>query len=217
MPIYQYEDLVKIPVKENNEPLISIQENTTGVLCQYEKPEMLRLTGEKMQARKSLVTRLNQAQQSLEKRIPKAKLRVVYAYRAPEIQKQYFNKRKQELLKETPNISEDELVRKSHLLSASPDVAGHPAGAAIDVTITTPSGDLDMGTKIADFFAGEAIQSLFPNITPKQQKNRALLREVLMNEGFAPFDGEWWHFSYGDRDWAAYYKKSNAIYGQIIL
>jgi len=46
-------------------------------------------------------------------------------------------------------------------------------------------------------------------------KNRILLRYLLKKQGFAPYDGEWWHFSYGDREWAFYYKKKNAIYGQV--
>jgi D-alanyl-D-alanine dipeptidase len=37
----------------------------------------------------------------------------------------------------------------------------------------------------------------------------------MTSVGFAPFDGEWWHFSYGDREWAYFYKKKNALYGQI--
>ncbi|QQR69366.1 MAG: hypothetical protein IPI58_01405 [Alphaproteobacteria bacterium] len=37
----------------------------------------------------------------------------------------------------------------------------------------------------------------------------------MTSVGFAPFDGEWWHFSYGDREWAKYYGRSHAIYSQI--
>jgi D-alanyl-D-alanine dipeptidase len=37
----------------------------------------------------------------------------------------------------------------------------------------------------------------------------------MLGVGFAPFDGEWWHFSYGDKEWAAYYNKPNAVYEQI--
>ncbi len=31
---------------------------------------------------------------------------------------------------------------------------------------------------------------------------------------FAPFWGEWWHYSFGDCEWATYYEKPNAIYSQ---
>ena len=37
----------------------------------------------------------------------------------------------------------------------------------------------------------------------------------MVAEGFAPFDGEWWHFSYGDREWAAFYGLSQTLYAHI--
>ena len=37
----------------------------------------------------------------------------------------------------------------------------------------------------------------------------------MMKEACAPYDGEWWHFSYGDKEWAFYYKKEEALYDQI--
>ena len=42
-----------------------------------------------------------------------------------------------------------------------------------------------------------------------------LLRKIMMQVGFAPYDAEWWHFSYGDREWAFYCKKPYALYDQI--
>ena len=37
----------------------------------------------------------------------------------------------------------------------------------------------------------------------------------MLEEGFAPYDGEWWHFSFGDKEWAFYYKKDKALFNQI--
>jgi D-alanyl-D-alanine dipeptidase len=77
--------------------------------------------------------------------------------------------------------------------------------------------ELDMGTSIADFSQGKKIWTFFPSISSETRENRWLLRRLLMREGFAPFDGEWWHFSYGDREWAKYYDKKEAIYDSIKL
>ena len=44
-------------------------------------------------------------------------------------------------------------------------------------------------------------------LTDEQIKNRKMLHDLMVEEGFAPFYGEWWHFSYGDREWAAFYDK----------
>ena len=46
-------------------------------------------------------------------------------------------------------------------------------------------------------------------------KNRMLLRAVMMSAGFAPFVGEWWHFSYGDKEWAKYVGNEVAPYDQL--
>ncbi len=42
-----------------------------------------------------------------------------------------------------------------------------------------------------------------------------MLRNVMVSVGFAPFDGEWWHFCYGDKEWAVYYNKPAACYAPI--
>lgn len=36
----------------------------------------------------------------------------------------------------------------------------------------------------------------------------------MMLYGFAPYDGEWWHFSFGDKEWAFYYKKEATLFEQ---
>ena len=46
-------------------------------------------------------------------------------------------------------------------------------------------------------------------------KNRMLLKNVLENAGFKNYPQEWWHYSYGDKMWAAYSFKKKAFYGFI--
>jgi len=41
------------------------------------------------------------------------------------------------------------------------------------------------------------------------------LREAMVRAGFAPFNGEWWHFSYGDPEWAALWGEPAALYKQL--
>jgi D-alanyl-D-alanine dipeptidase len=70
-----------------------------------------------------------------------------------------------------------------------------------------------MGTKIWQF--DHDSYTFSPFVSKQAQINRQLLRKVMLEVGFAPFDGEWWHFSYGDKEWAKYYSQSYAIYEQI--
>ncbi len=97
---------------------------------------------------------------------------------------------------------------------ASPDVAGHPTGGAVDVHLNGPDGEpLDFGTRIWDFSRDSYTFS--PFISRDAWLNRQMLRAVMMQAGFAPFDGEWWHFSYGDKEWARYYDQPYALFGQV--
>lgn len=54
------------------------------------------------------------------------------------------------------------------------------------------------------------------HITEEQAYMRGMLHDVMLMEGFAPFYGEWWHFSYGDREWAVFYDSLEAIYAPIL-
>ena len=42
---------------------------------------------------------------------------------------------------------------------------------------------------------------------------RRLLFDSMTEAGFAPYAQEWWHFSYGDRDWARWHGRSEELYG----
>lgn len=211
--ITQYKDLIKIKVQDNNEPLVEI--TVPSVVCCYEKEDMLPILGNKFLVRSTVLEKIKQAAQSLkEKTSNKVRMRIVYAYRHPDIQKSYFEKQKEQIRKKFPNLSEEELVSKTHLFVASPDMAGHPTGGAIDVTLENSERPLDMGSKIADF-SDPKIKTFAENLTNKQKENRMLLRTVFLEVGFAPFNGEWWHFSYGDKEWAFYYKKPYALYDTV--
>lgn len=214
-PILQYQDVVNIPVRECGEEMRIVQKMAPEILCLYEKLDMIPYLGDQFVLRCGVIERLKYAANVLAHRQPGARLRLAYGYRHPEVQTAYFLKRKEEMRTRFPELSETELIAQTHLLTASPDVAGHPTGGAIDVTIEAATGELDMGTRIADFQDIERIQTFYEGLTFEQQQNRQLLRDVLLEQEFAPFDGEWWHFSFGDREWAAYYKKSFAIYDQI--
>ncbi|MFB6182165.1 MAG: M15 family metallopeptidase [Candidatus Magasanikbacteria bacterium] len=215
--IIDYQEMLNTPIEENGEDLMCIQEQTDEIICEYEKEDMIPYTGDKMYARATVVKKLIKANNLLKQKDNNQKLRVVYAYRHPEIQEKYFKNKKQELREENPNLRGKELNALVHNFVAVPKVAGHPTGGAVDLTITSPKGDLDMGTGIADYSDKDKIKTFSDKVTEKQKENRNLLREVMLEAGFAPFNGEWWHFSYGDREWAVYYDKNHAIYDQILI
>jgi D-alanyl-D-alanine dipeptidase len=183
----------------------------------HENHEMLQYTGNNILVRDTVAKKLAKINEKL---INGEKLQVVFGYRHPYVQKMYFNNEKKIIKSGNPKISEEDLIEETHKYIAVPDVAGHSCGAAIDITIINKNGEkLDMGTKIyySNFKSSNKIITYSNKITKKQLENRLKLHDLMIFENFAPFYGEWWHFSYGDREWATFYGKPNAIYKPINL
>jgi len=146
----------------------------------------------------------------------KKKLAIGYGFRPLEIQTKVFNEVYKSIKKENKNLAEEALIEKVYQLIAIPHVAGHPTGGAVDVTLISDEGDvLDMGTPFLDInHDPKEISCYAENLTHEQKNNRESLFQVMTEQGFAPMWGEWWHFSYGDTEWAAYYQKPSAIFSQ---
>lgn len=210
---FSYTDLAAIPQKENGEPMAVIdQANGLRTFCL--DPDMRPYTGTDIFVRESVLKKLKYAQTEIETIWQNASLEIVYGYRHIDIQTGLFTKVKNNILKHDPNCSEETMNEKAHIFIAVPEVAGHPTGGAVDVRVVAGNGKpLDMGTPIHDFSKASYVFS--PFISKEAWQNRQLLRAGMIKAGFAPYDGEWWHFSYGDREWAAYYKRNKAVYGQI--
>lgn len=208
-------DLRNIPSGNSIEPLVDVRAYDSKIIATYEKFDMMPYVNDQIFVRDTVAKKLSIANNILQKN-GHYTLKVVYGYRHPEIQRFYFEKRKAVVKKEKPQLTDDELTSFVHLFVAEPSVAGHPTGGAIDITIAHTDGtDLLMGGKIGDFSDEEKIRTFSKNISEEEQLNRVLLRKILMEQDFAPFNGEWWHFSYGDIEWAAFYNKKTSLYGQI--
>jgi D-alanyl-D-alanine dipeptidase len=211
--ILGYDDVVPFQPGSSAEELVDVRTYDQTISTHYIKQDMIAYTGDTMYVRKSLAEKLARVNKKLSSR--GYRLEVVYGYRHPEVQRRYFEGRRNALKTEYPDMDESALDRMTHGFVAIPDVAGHPAGAAVDLTIIDRDGkDINMGMKIADYSDPDHILTDAPDITTEQAENRRLLHDLMVKEGFAPFYGEWWHFSYGDREWAAFYNKK-ALYGAI--
>lgn len=69
----------------------------------------------------------------------------------------------------------------------------HSRGAAVDVTLVDAEGrELDMGTDF-DAFTPLAFHGVL-EITPEQQRNRALLLGIMTAAGWDFYKNEWWHY-----------------------
>lgn len=209
----KYCDLKKVVVKESGESFIALPNSGKNVIGRYdEKLADMRNDFPKIIVRKSVTEKLKVADVMLKKIDSEFQLLVTYGFRSLEVQKKYFSFFKKKLSEKYE--TELELLEAVHKLIAVPEVAGHPTGGAVDVTILKNGKPLPMGTEIYDFSSKDCY-SLSPFIKKSELINRTLLRYTMMSCGFAPFDGEWWHYSFGDKEWCFYYGKKTAIYNQL--
>ena len=103
-----------------------------------------------------------------------------------------------------------------HEKIASPDIAGHPTGGVVDLTIYNIDKEefVDMGCKISDF-TKQNYNTYAESITSEQLSSRLVLHDTMVEQGFFPYYNEWWHFGYGDKEWAFFYNKKSALYEQV--
>jgi len=214
LKMVKYKDLITIPVIENNDPFIIVSQSDIPNKYMPGMTDMQKVLGEKIIVRKSVYDKLLSAQTDLQKQYPSLSLFLTYGFRSLEIQTARFTQQLKDVSKQ---FFSDPLAlyEEVHRSIAVPTVAGHPTGGAIDITIVDIKSNtfLNFGTKQYDYTTKD-YYVFSPYISNKAKKNRMLLRRVMLEVGFAPFDGEWWHFSYGDREWAYYYNKNSAIYQQ---
>ncbi|MDP4599746.1 MAG: M15 family metallopeptidase [Polaribacter sp.] len=90
-----------------------------------------------------------------------------------------------------PNVPKSQLFQLGFIASKS----GHTRGSTVDITLIklNTKKELDMGSAY-DFF-GEESHPFYKKITKKQQENRLFLRKIMVENGFSPYDNEWWHFT----------------------
>lgn len=214
----KHKDLKKIvEASENNEKLVDVCTYDASIVAEYEDSEMQPYTGERIFVREGVAKKLAEVQKLLRKRYNYG-LRVVYGYRHPDVQKLYFNRQRTILSQSMKGLSSDDLDQLTHTFVAVPSVAGHPTGGAVDLTLVNRNNELlDMGTstKILDFSNIKKLETFAAGLTSQQRKNRKILLDAMIKVGFIPFYREWWHFSYGDREWAWQLGKKQAIYAPV--
>lgn len=210
----RYRDLIKVPVADTGESFNRIPQ--TLIPNGYIAPltDMTQVMGPGVIVRRSVLKKLIRAQKILCATSPTLSLYVTYGYRSLAIQQKRFLWKLSDISKngiifENP----PDLYEEVHRSIAVPFVAGHPTGGAVDITIKDLKND-----KVLDFGSNQYDSTkncyVFAPVKRAARTNRSLLRSVMKKSGFAPFDGEWWHFSYGDREWAYFYKKPKALYSQ---
>jgi D-alanyl-D-alanine dipeptidase len=146
------------------------------------------------------------------------RLLIVEGYRPLWLQTADFERYAGGLRAAHPEWDEDVVRREASRSLSPPDVAPHVCGAAVDLTLCTPSGaELPMGGAVnaAPEDDGGACYTAAPGQSPEAARNREILVTALSGAGLVNYPTEWWHWSYGDRYWALQTGAPAALYAPI--
>jgi D-alanyl-D-alanine dipeptidase len=129
-----------------------------------------------------------------------------------------------ELQKRHPELSGEALQREVRRYWSPPTAdasapAPHSTGGAIDLTLRWAGGETLWMGSLFDDASAIAHRDHYEHVAPsgfsdeEARANRRLLHWLMIEEGFAGYYEEWWHFSYGDQYWAGITDEPAALYG----
>ncbi len=142
---------------------------------------------------------------------------VFEAYRPLARQRRLWESVYKKLEVENPHASKEQLTKVCENFVANPYDgigSGHQACCAIDITLCDKYGnEFDMGTAMHEF--NEQTETACEAIHVQAKVNRRILVGALEKAGFINYPAEWWHFSYGDHQWAWLTDNAEALFGPI--
>lgn len=139
-------------------------------------------------------------------------------YRPLEVQRNLFKKIHNFFEKKYKNLSKEEIYDLTTEMVSNPDrdVSPHTTWGAVDVVLYDSKGNLvDMWCPVN--YIWEKANITTNEISDEQRKNREILQDEFLKAWFSCLASEWWHFSYGDPYFAAFYWKKEALYSWIDL
>lgn len=204
--------LRSIPVVESGEPFVDLGAAGMPVLADHQRIGVSNPSVHFLKVRQGVAERLFEAAQRLP---PGLRLLIKEGYRPLALQRVYFTRRVARLRELHPNAPDAQLHELAAHYAAPPEVAAHPTGAAVDLTLATADGvELAMGSPVNanDELSSGSCYTASAFMSPQARSHRNMLIEVMAQAGFVNYPSEWWHWSYGDRYWAVATGQPHALY-----
>ena len=199
--------LNRILEKENGDPLVDMQEFCPTL--RLIRPAAI------MFCRKSVAERVEKAAQSLPNGYH---LGLIEAWRPIARQQRIYDFWFENVKEAHPGRSYQS-YRRSACRWAAPTnqkaPPGHCTGAALDVHLV--NDDDEPYDVVSPFERFEAARTYTIGLTDEAHRNRMILVEAMLNQGFSNCRDEWWHYSYGDAGWAVRMGFKECPYGLVRL
>ncbi|MEU6801431.1 M15 family metallopeptidase [Streptomyces neyagawaensis] len=202
-------EVARVPVRDCGEPLVDLRELPFVVV----DPRQADPAGAFAHLREGVAWRLARAARLLPDGL---RLLVTEGYRPLSLQIEYFEAYAAELRLANPDWPEEYLREQTSRSLSPPEIGPHVAGAAVDLTLCTATGEeLEMGTAVdaSPEESDDACYTDAPHISEAARGNRRILSAALTTAGLVNYPTEWWHWSYGDRYWALMTGAPGALYG----
>lgn len=213
---YTHDHKIKVQIDECGEPLETLNPEEFVLEPMYFK--WGHTDTSEIKLRKGVIERLIAAQKLLQ---PMGLLLKIWdGYRTLKTQKILYDEYYERLHKQHSDWN-DEHLRKAVEIFVSPPShdpkypAPHNTGGAVDLTLIDAEGnEIDMGTPF-DEFNERSFTNHFEENGGEIHKNRMLFKKIMEEAGFVNYFEEWWHFSYGDQEWAKAKGELKAVYGSM--
>jgi D-alanyl-D-alanine dipeptidase len=212
---HKHDHKIQIPIEENNEPLVKYSSNDFVLEPMYFKWGHSDI--EKQENRSGVVERLKEAKSKL----PNGdNFKIWDGFRTLKVQKILYDDYYERLKNQHPDFTHEKLCQMVEIFVSPPShdplfPAPHNTGGAVDLTIVDADGkELNMGTPFDEF-----TERSFTNHFKEGEfyENRMMFKKIMESVGFANYFEEWWHYSYGDQEWAKTTEASKALYGSVEL
>lgn len=218
-----------IPIVENNEPLVALTQTQRLVVNPIWQLQPRSIEGRmyRRHIAKNPEYKHIYVRQAVAKMLQKAaanlpanwRLVVVAGHRPLQVQQSLYDYVYTKVRTKNPELTDAAAATMTRLYVADPSrkSPGHCCGSAVDVNVLDIKTNklIDFGSPINTDSKKSHIHN--PRISKSAYENRLVLLEAMLKAGFSSLHSEWWHFSYGDQNWAAFYKQPRAIYGTSIL
>ncbi len=140
---------------------------------------------------------------------------VLDTYRPPPVQRMNFTLVSAWHRRAIPELTTERDSRAyTNMFTAIPEFGGHPCGAAIDLTL------MDLRTGQVLEFGMHQVKTIFHvsrelgpvEMKPELKETYETLCDIMKAQGFYMTPCEWWHFGFGDIEWAVLTGQSRTLY-----
>ena len=206
--------IVAIKTKESEEKLVDLR--NYGIIIDESRRQIANKSEHFTKVRKTIAEMILKAQKLLPENID---FLVKEGYRPVSQQMKSYKNVRNYFQNYNIEFDEDRIILETNKLCAPIEVAPHPTGAAIDLTLIYKhnNSELDLGTEY-NAVPHETDNATFinaNNISDEAKGNRKILIEVMESAGFICYPSEWWHWSYGDKYWAFCRNEKYSVYSMI--